>query len=91
MNFALAMSVVFFFLADPVRVLCECRGCCGPARSSPSTRPVRSCGTAAALELLASVGQFYSGAVLAALASQPGLQEARVRNDGGGQVLTARS
>jgi hypothetical protein len=48
-------------------------------------------GTPGAPEPLASLGQFYPDAELAALASQAGLQDVQVRNDGGGQVLTARS
>ena len=89
---ALAMSVVFFFLADPVRVLRECRRVLRPGApvaiytTGPELR-----GTPAAPEPLASLGHFYPDAELAALASQSGLQDVQVRNDGGGQVLTARS
>ena len=89
---ALAMSVVFFFLADPVRVLRQCRRVLRPGApvaiytTGPELR-----GTPAAPEPLASFGHFYPDAGLAALASQSGLQDVQVRNDGGGQVLTARS
>jgi hypothetical protein len=48
-------------------------------------------GTPAAPEPLASLGHFHPDAELAALASQAGLADVQVRNDGGGQVLTARS
>jgi hypothetical protein len=48
-------------------------------------------GTPAAPEPLASLGHFHPDAELAALASQAGLHDARVRNDGGGQLLTARA
>jgi hypothetical protein len=48
-------------------------------------------GTPAAPEPLASLGHFYSDAGLAALASRAGLADAQVRNDGGGQLLTART
>jgi hypothetical protein len=41
-------------------------------------------GTPAAREPLASLGHFYPDAELAALASQSGLQDVQVRNDGGG-------
>jgi SAM-dependent methyltransferase len=89
---ALAMSVVFFFLADPVRVLRECRRVLHPGApvaiytTGPELR-----GTPASPEPLASFGHFYSDAELAALASQAGLADVQVRNDGGGQLLTARS
>ncbi len=67
---ALAMSVVFFFLADPVRVLRECRRVLRPGApvalytTGPELR-----GTPAAPEPLASLGHFYSDAGLAALAA----------------------
>ena len=89
---ALAMSVVFFFLADPGRVLRECRRVLRPGApvaiytTGPELR-----GTPAAPEPLASLGHFHPDAELAALASQAGLADARVRNDGGGQLLTARA
>jgi len=89
---ALAMSVVFFFLADPVRVLRECRRVLrsdAPAAIYTTGPELR--GTPAAPEPLASLGHFYPDAELAALASQAGLHDARVRNDGGGQLLTARA
>ena len=84
------MSVVFFFLTDPVWVLRECRRVLRPGASAAiyTTGPELR-GTPAAPEPLASRGHFYPDAALAALASQAGLQEARVRNDGGGQLLTA--
>jgi ubiquinone/menaquinone biosynthesis C-methylase UbiE len=89
---ALAMSVMFFFLAEPVRVLRECRRVLRPGApvaiytTGPELR-----GTPAAPEPLASLGHFYPDAELAALASQSGLPDVQVRNNGGGQVLTARS
>jgi hypothetical protein len=48
-------------------------------------------GTPAAPEPLASLGHSHPGAELAALVGQAGLADARVRNDGGGQLLTARA
>jgi len=89
---ALAMSVVFFFLADPVRVLRECRRVLrlGAAVAIYTTGPELR-GTPAAPEPLASLGHFYADVELAALASRAGLADAQVRNDGGGQLLTARS
>jgi SAM-dependent methyltransferase len=85
---ALAMSVVFSFLTDPVRVLREFRRVLRAARPPRSTRPVPSCAGPLPRR---SRGHFYPDAALAALASQAGLQEVRVRNDGGGQLLTARA
>ncbi|HUL27089.1 MAG TPA: class I SAM-dependent methyltransferase [Streptosporangiaceae bacterium] len=89
---ALAMSVVFFFLADPVRVLRECRRVLRPgaAMAIYTTGPELR-GTPAAPEPLASQGHFYPDAELAALASQAGPHDVQVRNDGGGQLLTARA
>jgi ubiquinone/menaquinone biosynthesis C-methylase UbiE len=89
---ALATPVVFFFLAGPVRVLRECRRVLRPGApvaiytTGPELR-----GTPAAPEPLASLGHFYPDAGLAALASLAGLHDVRVRNDGGGQLLTARA
>jgi SAM-dependent methyltransferase len=89
---ALAMSVVFFFLADPVGVLTECRRVLRP--ESPiaifTTGPELR-GTPAAPEPVASLGHFYSDDQLAGLAREAGLRDVRVRNDGGGQLLTART
>jgi SAM-dependent methyltransferase len=89
---ALAMSVVFFFLADPVRVLREGRRVLRPgAPVAIYTTGPQLRGTPAAPEPLASLGHFYSDAELAALASRAGLADVQVRNDRGGQLLTART
>lgn len=89
---ALAMPVVFFCLADPVRMLRECRRVLRPgAPAAIYTTGPELRGTPAAPEPLASLGHFYPDAELAALASQAGLHDARIRNDGGGQLLTARA
>jgi ubiquinone/menaquinone biosynthesis C-methylase UbiE len=88
---ALAMSVVFFS-PTRVRVLRECRRVLRPGApvaiyiTGPELR-----GTPAAPEPLASLGHFHPDAGLAALARQAGLADARVRNDGGGQLLPARA
>jgi SAM-dependent methyltransferase len=84
---AAAMSVVFFFLTEPLRLLAECRRVLRPggrlavftARSCAARRP----------EPLAAQGHFHSDAKLAALARQAGLAEVKVHNDRGGQLLTA--
>ena len=87
---AVAMSVVFFFLDDPVGVLRECRrvlvreGRLAVYTTGPELR-----GTPAAPEPLASRGHFYTDAELAELAVQAGLSDVSVRNKDGGQLLTA--
>jgi SAM-dependent methyltransferase len=88
---AIAMSVVFFFLEDPVGVL---RGCGRVLRrggrvavytTGPELR-----GTPAAPEPIASEGHFYRDEELAELARRAQLREVSVRNERGGQLLTAR-
>jgi ubiquinone/menaquinone biosynthesis C-methylase UbiE len=88
---AVAMSVVFFFLDDPVGVLRECRRVLGPTgRLAVYTTAPELRGTPAAPEPLASRGHFYSDAELAELANRAGLSDVAVRNERGGQLLTAR-
>jgi SAM-dependent methyltransferase len=87
---AVAMSIVFFFLPKPIRGLCECRrvlvrgGRLGLYTTSPALR-----GTPAAPEPLASRGHFYEDEELAELAREAGLADVAVKNDHGGQLLTA--
>ena len=89
---AVAMSVVFFFLDDPVGVLRSCCRVLVPGgRIAVFTTAPELRGTPAAPDPIARFGHFYSDAELARLAVEAGLGEAAVTNDGGGQLMTARS
>ncbi len=88
---AVAMSVVFFFLDDPVGVLRECsRVLQAGGRLAVYTTAPELRGTPAAPEPIASQGHFYNDAELAQLANSAGLSGSTVLNEGGGQLLTAR-
>jgi SAM-dependent methyltransferase len=86
---AVAMSIVFLFLDDPIRVLRECRRVMRTGAelavytSGPELR-----GTPAAPEPIASLGHFYEDEELADLAQRSGLRAVGVRRDDGGQLLT---
>jgi len=88
---AVAMSVVLMFLPRPVDVLRECRrvltsrGRLALYTTGPELR-----GTPAAPEPIASRSYLYDDDQLAALARRAGFDCVRVRNDQGGQLLTAR-
>jgi SAM-dependent methyltransferase len=89
---AVAMSIVFFFLDDPIRVLGECRrvlrngGMVAVYTSGPEMR-----GTPAAPEPVASLGHFYEDDELASLAATSGFRSVGVQRDGGAQLLTGRA
>ena len=88
---AVAMAIVFLFLPEPVAALRECRrvlargGRAAIYTTAPDLR-----GTAAAPEPLASRSHFHDDEALAALARAACLTGVLVRNDDGGQLLTAR-
>jgi len=87
---AVAMSVVFFLLPDPLGVLRECRrvlragGRIAVYTTAPELR-----GTPAAPEPVASHARFYEDEVLAGMAHQAGLANIVVTTDQGAQLLTA--
>jgi SAM-dependent methyltransferase len=87
---AVAMSIVFFFLEDPVGVLRECRRVLLPGgRLALYTTGPELRGTPAAPDPLANFGHFYTDEELAELARDGGLSSVAVRNERGGQLLTA--
>jgi SAM-dependent methyltransferase len=87
---AAAMSVVFFFLPDPVAVLRECRRVLrAGGRMAVYTNAPELRGTPAAPEPVASHAHFYEDEELTALAHPAGLVNIEVANERGGQLLTA--
>ncbi|MBV9799673.1 MAG: methyltransferase domain-containing protein [Solirubrobacterales bacterium] len=88
---AVAMSIVFFFLDEPLGVLRECRRVLRPTgRLAIYTTGPELRGTPAAPEPIASRGHFYTDRELLELGRRAGVHEVAVRNESGGQMLTAR-
>ena len=89
---AVAMSVVFFFLDDPVGALRECqRVLRAGGRLAIYTTGPQLRRTPAAPEPVASRGHFHTDEELVELARRAGLGDVKVSNDRGGQLLTARA
>lgn len=88
---AVAMSVVFFFLSDPVGVLRECRRVLEPhGRLAVFMAGPEMRGTPAVPEPLAGHGRFYEDEELITLARQADLTDVAVSHRDGSQLLTAR-
>ena len=87
---AVSMSVVLFFLPDPVLALRECARVLEPrGRLAVFTTGPELRGTPAAPEPLASRGHFHSDDELVRFAQVAGFDGVTVHNDGGGQLLSA--
>ncbi len=87
---AVAMSIVFSFLPEPLAALRECRRVLEPGgRIAIYTTSLRLRGTPAAPEPLASRSYFYENAELTGLASKAGFSDVAAADDNGGQLLTA--
>jgi ubiquinone/menaquinone biosynthesis C-methylase UbiE len=89
---AVAMSIVFFFLDDPVGVLRECHRMLRPdGRLAIYTTGPELRGTPAAPEPVASHGHFYADEELVEFARRAQLRNVKVSDNASGQLLTAHA
>jgi SAM-dependent methyltransferase len=89
---AVAMSIVFFFLADPLAALREARRVLAPGgRIAIYTTSPKLRGTPAAPEPLANRSHFYENHELVAPADTAGFDNIAVNDHDGGQLLTANT
>ncbi len=87
---AIAMSVVFFFLDEPLLVLGECRRVLQPRGRLANYTPGPDLrGTPAAPEPVASHGHFYTDEELVGLVRAAGLRDPIVYPEDGAQLLIA--
>ena len=86
---AVSMSIVFFFLPDPIAALREARRVLGAGgRLAVYTTAPELRGTPAAPEPVASHGRFYDDGTLAGFGRDTGFADVAVVSEDGGQLLT---
>lgn len=88
---AVAMSIVLLLLDDPLEVMRECNRVLAPdGQIAVYTTAPELRGTPAAPEPIASRSHFHTDQEFEDLARAAGFQAVVVRNENGGQLLTAR-
>jgi ubiquinone/menaquinone biosynthesis C-methylase UbiE len=89
---AMAMSIAFFFLPDPLAALREAHGVLAPGgRIAIYTTSPKLRGTPAAPEPLASRSHFHEKDERVALADTAGFDNIAVSDQDGGHLLTANT